>query len=139
MGETPRTGWEFEEDRLVLVYYLNGNYRYEVDLETCTTSAAVLDWVCQLAGKSEGFLSNEHLGQFVRMVDTYIRPQETLCSFGIQTKKGRPIKDVASVIRRNAKRHEREQEWGRLHPVIPGVPCSLDIAGYMKFMDEATP
>lgn len=54
--------------------------RYEVDLERCLTSAEVLDWICQVAGK--GYADDAVLAGLVRALDDILHPQAFLCSFG---------------------------------------------------------
>jgi hypothetical protein len=53
---------------------------YEIDLEECLTPAAVLDWICQVAGKS--WADDETLACLVRALDDILTPQATLCSWG---------------------------------------------------------
>lgn len=76
-----RTTWgEWHLDPTVYVLYTEaGGYRYEVDLERCLTSAEVLDWICQIAGK---IWDEPIVGDLVQAIDDVLRPQANLCSFG---------------------------------------------------------
>ena len=47
-----RTGWRIEE--LTLVYYLDDQEQYCVELDRCNTSAQILDWLCQIRSKRWG-------------------------------------------------------------------------------------
>src|SRR5271170_2712748 len=50
--------WRYVESNLTLVYApRDSHWRYEVDLERCTTSAQVLDWIFQLRTKREDLVS----------------------------------------------------------------------------------
>lgn len=58
-----------------------GGYPYKVDLLTCTSSAEVLDWICQIAGKTWG--TPHVIGNLVRAFDALLDPQASLCSWGL--------------------------------------------------------
>jgi hypothetical protein len=85
--------WRFDEERLVLVDTGANGYGYEIDLEKCTTSAAVLDWIAQMRTKT--WINTEDIGDLVEAFDRLIGLQSTLCGFGHECG---PI-DVAAVIR----------------------------------------
>lgn len=76
---TPRrSDWgPWQLDRTTRVLYTD---RYEVDLDDCRTSAQVLDWICQVAGKEWG--GDVTLAGLVRALNDVLTPQATLCSFG---------------------------------------------------------
>lgn len=78
----PRRGdWgPWRLDPATYVLYPIGSYRYEVDLEDCTTSAQVLDWLSQVAGKS--WADDATLAGLVRAIDDVLNPQACLCSCG---------------------------------------------------------
>jgi hypothetical protein len=78
--------WDIDPDVFVLWTVAPG-YRYEVDLEECTTSAQVLDWVCQVAGKT--WADNPVLAGLVRALDDVLAPQVHRCSCGRSTRLGR--------------------------------------------------
>ena len=73
-------------DREIRVLWTEaGGYRYEVDLDTCTSSARVLDWIMQIAGKVWGSTAAEHyviVGGLVNALNAVLRPQGNLCSSG---------------------------------------------------------
>ena len=62
--------WRLNPD--VLTLDLDDN-RYEVDLEQCLTSAQVLDWTCQVAGKT--WADDQTLAGLVRAIDDILHPQ----------------------------------------------------------------
>lgn len=82
IAATPRAGdWgPWRLDGRTCVLYPDEPYRYEVDLETCTSSAEVLDWICQIAGKT--WADDATLAGLVRALDDVLRPQATLCPSG---------------------------------------------------------
>jgi hypothetical protein len=62
-----------------------GGYRYEIDLDRCTSSAQVLDWICQIAGKLWGGSDAGHdaiIAGLVRALTDVLHPQANLCSCG---------------------------------------------------------
>jgi hypothetical protein len=65
--------WRYDPKLLTLTYL---PYDYEVDLETCTNSAAVLDWVAQVAGKNWG---TKAVGSFVLALNTLLELQVNVC------------------------------------------------------------
>jgi hypothetical protein len=66
-------------DLNLMVLHAGDLANYGIELRSCTNSAAVLDWVMQVAGKS--WVDRAALGGFVRAVDDLLRPQKHLCSF----------------------------------------------------------
>ncbi|HZP08828.1 hypothetical protein, partial [Methyloceanibacter sp.] len=68
-------GWQLDKKHRVLIY---PKYAYEIDLEGCTTSASILDWIFQLAGK--GWATSRVLAGFVHAVDDILDPQTRLCT-----------------------------------------------------------
>jgi hypothetical protein len=71
-----------------LVIHAGSISEYPVDLLTCTSSAQVLDWVCQVAGRFAEGRDQEGraaLAWFVLAVDEILSPQATLCSHGKPT------------------------------------------------------
>lgn len=76
--------WELDPTDPVLIYNdPNNHYEYWIDLRTCTSSAAVLDWICQIIGKNWG--DNATLAGLVRAFDDVLHPQAHLCSMGQST------------------------------------------------------
>jgi hypothetical protein len=56
---------------------------YQIDPEHCCSSAQVLDWIMQIAGKP--WATDACLAGLVRALDDILRPQDTLCSWGDDT------------------------------------------------------
>jgi hypothetical protein len=82
--------WKYDAKKLTLTHV---GERYEIDLEECKTSAAVLDWIFQI--RTKGWADAETMMGFVDVIRDKLRPQATLCSHGQE--KG-PI-DVKKVIK----------------------------------------
>lgn len=72
--------WTLDKDALALSLAEGTQDEYEVDLERCTKSAEVLDWIMQVAGKTG--VSEEDLGYLVRAINDLLRPQATMCGAG---------------------------------------------------------
>jgi hypothetical protein len=70
--------WVLNPQNLTLTYMDNG-YEYEIDLEEIHSSAAILDWIFQVVGKSYGFKATYDL---LRAFDDILKPQQCYCSFG---------------------------------------------------------
>jgi hypothetical protein len=82
-GEYAWGRWRFNPDVLCLeLYDEHDNVEYQVDLERCTTSAATLDWICQVKLKS--WADDEVIAGLVRGLDDLLHPQQTLCGQGIE-------------------------------------------------------
>jgi hypothetical protein len=73
--------WDIDRETFVLRLTL-GAYEYEVDLERCTTSAQVLDWICQVARKQWGGDHAAVVSGLVTALDDVLNPQAHLCSSG---------------------------------------------------------
>lgn len=65
--------WKLDAARYVL--YCPG---YEVSLQSCGTSAGMLDWIVQVAEK--GWATAGHTAGLVHALDDILRPQANLCS-----------------------------------------------------------
>jgi hypothetical protein len=72
--------WHIDRESCVLWTDAPG-YRYEIDLKDCTTSARVLDGICQIAGK-QWKDRNCVIAGLVTALDDVLNPQAHLCSFG---------------------------------------------------------
>ena len=62
-----------------------GGYRYDIDLDSCTSSAQVLDWICQIAAKTWGrteAMHNAVTAGLVNALADVLHPQANLCSDG---------------------------------------------------------
>lgn len=73
-------GWRLDAHAYTLDLVRDGVDLYQVDLERCTTSARVLDWIAQVRGKAWADVGA--LAGLVRALDDVIDLQATLCSFG---------------------------------------------------------
>jgi hypothetical protein len=67
------------------VIYPISPYRYEIDLETCTSCANVLDWIAQIAGKgwNDDDNARDIIGGLVVALDDILDLQSNLCGFGV--------------------------------------------------------
>jgi hypothetical protein len=61
-----------------LQLYLEGSWTYEIDLQGCRSSAALLDFVCQIAGKA--WATPDVVGHMVIALNQTLLPQAFLCS-----------------------------------------------------------
>jgi len=74
-------GWRLETTNYTLdAFDTNGHWLYGVDLERCTTSAEVLDWIMQVAGKQ--WATPELMSGLLCALRDVLNPQATLCSCG---------------------------------------------------------
>lgn len=79
------SSWTYVESTHVLRHDFTG---YEVDLEACTTSAQVLDWILQVHGKP--WCTPEALREFIRMLDALMGDiQSEMCPQGVEHMDGR--------------------------------------------------
>src|SRR6266487_1772983 len=72
--------WRLKTSTRELSVRVGKQHSYEVDLDDCTTSAQVLDWMMQVAGKS--WADDATIAGLVRALDDVLRPQANLCSGG---------------------------------------------------------
>jgi hypothetical protein len=74
---------------------------YWIDLESCTSSAEVLDWVCQVAGKL--WADDVTLAGLVRALNDVLNPQGTICSSGQgrRLSKARIRRQVMEIAKRS--------------------------------------
>lgn len=75
--------WKFDAKAISLVFEpgeSGDGYDYDIDLEKCTSSAEVLDWIAQVAQKS--WVDDAALGSLVRKLDRLLDLQATLCGGG---------------------------------------------------------
>lgn len=73
--------WRYDARTMVVRHRL---WNYEVDLESCTTSARTLDYIFQVASKT--WATAKDLGDLVQAIDDLLDPQAHLCSFGMDTR-----------------------------------------------------
>jgi len=73
--------WRFDRRLRTLSYAAadDSTIQYEIDLECCQTSAAVLDWIMQVANKA--WATDSVIADLVRALNRIIEPQAKLCSF----------------------------------------------------------
>lgn len=69
--------WTFNVEQRVLVHNATG---YEIDLDRMSSTAEVLDWICQVAKKR--WCSHEGVGELVSMLMLILNPQDGMCSWG---------------------------------------------------------
>jgi hypothetical protein len=67
--------WEYNNRTFVITHL---GAKYDVDLERCATSAQMLDYIFQVAGKA--WMTPKDLGDLVQALDDLLSPQGTLCS-----------------------------------------------------------
>jgi hypothetical protein len=98
--------WRLDADTYEL-YTEAGGYRYGIDLETCVSSAEVLDWICQIADKTWGDDDGTHDQIVSGLVDALIQllhPQANLCSWGKSSRLSK------GAIRRLIQRYRSAEE-----------------------------
>ena len=80
--------WTFDWKHLTLDFDTNwlpspnNEPRYWIPLDRATTSAQILDWLCQLRTKS--FITNQDIGDLLTAFDSLANLQGVICSFGIE-------------------------------------------------------
>lgn len=85
--------WKLDPDDLYLE-----TEDYSVNLRECTTSARVLDWIFQVAGKE--WASDTALAGFVRALGDILDPQRNLCPFGDDNTI--TVERIAALVKRAA-------------------------------------
>lgn len=73
----PGNVWTYDPKVLTLTYRPMG---YQIDVETCTSSAEVLDWICQIYKKH--WVTEQVVFDLVEQFNVILDPQSTLCSGG---------------------------------------------------------
>ncbi len=81
-GKVKWGNWDYNPSNLT-IGHKNGYY---IDLERCSDSASILDWIAQVSGKSKMF-THEDVGHLVRALDDIIGLQERICGNGTDTDK----------------------------------------------------
>ncbi len=76
---TQGSSWKFDPRNLTLSYG-RPQERYYVKLKECDTSARMLDWIMQVAGKK--WATDDVLASLVRDLNQLLSPQGNLCSLG---------------------------------------------------------
>ena len=83
-----RWRWNRRVNTLQFVERPGRGLLYEIDLDLIRTSAQCLDWIFQASNKS--WLTNEDRGNLLLAMQEAVKPQATLCSWGIE--RGKPTK-----------------------------------------------
>lgn len=69
--------WEYNRVAFTLTHLAED---YEIDLDEVTNSAELLDWLCQVQGKS--WCTKKDLWTLFEAFDYLFKPQQNLCPFG---------------------------------------------------------
>jgi hypothetical protein len=96
--------WRLNVPTLELIYE-EDRYHYAIDLERCTTSAALLDWIFQIEGKDWG---PKVLCDLIRAFDDIFDPQRNLCSGCLCGGMGKQINATAYLRERYKKRRTQK-------------------------------
>ena len=72
--------WRLDPKGRVLYVDESYGWFYEIDLDACRTSAAVANWIFQVAGKT--WAAAAVVSGLVHALADVLRPQSTLCSGG---------------------------------------------------------
>ena len=72
--------WVFRLNNYTLVYAKRGQYEYDLDLEECTRSSEVLDWIFQLHLKP--WMTNQDTRDLLEAFNAILYPQSNLCYCG---------------------------------------------------------
>lgn len=71
--------WLYDHSNFTLTWH-DPEGEYEIDLETITTSAEMLDWIFQVQGK--GWMTAKGLADLLQAFEDLLHPQSNLCSGG---------------------------------------------------------
>ena len=85
--------WTYDATNLALDH----DDGYQIDLERCTSSAQLLDYLPQIRMKS--WADCDDVRELLEAFDALLRPQAHLCSFGQH--KQIKVREVRRVIERN--------------------------------------
>ena len=96
--------WVFHSDPFVLRLAENSQDEYEVDLDDCTSSAPILDWIMQVASTSG--VTAEDVGHLVGALNYLLRPQAYVCSGGTD----RTI-DPRATVQQALRDHDEGVAW----------------------------
>lgn len=75
--------WRLDRENLQLVFIDQGEWIYDVDLERCTDSEGMLDWIMQVNGKSWAEDDRSVVAGLVDALDDVLHPQANMCSGGV--------------------------------------------------------
>jgi hypothetical protein len=86
------THWVVDPHRKVIEYFDDSGHNiYEVDLNTMTSSAAVLEWIVQL--RHQAWASSADIGELVLLLDERLDLQRNFCSDGVEVHGAPPSAD----------------------------------------------
>ena len=80
--------WQFKPATSCLVYE-HGVTWYEIDLETCNSSAAILDWIFQLQQKT--WMTAHDMRDLLTALQDILHPQANYVHSGSRTPTGRQL------------------------------------------------
>jgi hypothetical protein len=113
--------WRLKSSNLVYFHPAYKRDIYWIPLDQCTSSAEVLDWIMQLAGKT--WASNACLGGLIHALDNILKPQQPL-QFGPRyaDECGQHSPDAATESYRIAFSEAEAGRKSRLrNPMLPAV------------------
>jgi len=98
--------WKYHRTLFTLDYEpRDRHWRYQIDLEECTSSAQMLDWIFQVSNKVARCLSREDVGHLIQALQDLLWPQANLCSFGSDKR----MDDPAEYLRKHTNSKSREE------------------------------
>ena len=90
--------WQFNALNFTLSHV---NHRgYEINLQSCNTSAEVLDWLCHISRKA--WCSAQDAGHLLTAFNDLLSPQKNLCSWG-EDKKFDPTAHLKTLLAQSHK------------------------------------
>ena len=90
--------WTVNAENLTLYW---PRYGYEIDLEKCSDSAQILDWIFHLLRKS--WMTEESMIELLLLIKSILDPQRNFCSFGVE-QGPLPSAKLQSLLRENINR-----------------------------------
>jgi len=90
--------WEYHHENYTLQYVDEGQWIYEIDLDRCTTSAALLDWIMQIQQKT--WANPVDLRDLLKAIDDLLYPQANYCPLATKgNRMGRTV-NVQRILNR---------------------------------------
>lgn len=76
--------WRYRPENYTLTH---SKYKYEIDIESCTSSEEILDWIFQIAGKT--WATPSDIGNLVNALNALLDVQQNLntlknCNFNVK-------------------------------------------------------
>jgi len=93
------------------IYTKERNSIYEIDLETCTNNAEVMDWIFQV--ESKAWINSHLMGLVIAALNIALRPQQNLCSCGMD--KTVEADAIRHIVTGNLQRHVGYARAGWYH------------------------